>query len=306
MGHFAGTRDIIFPLRFYDLGGASALIELWDARRANSPGELIFSLPKLAQRIEAGPCLPPAAFIFHCSRCGSTLLARLFAAAESNRVFDEPGALHTFRATAWANRSTPESQHALRILLEAHGLQPAPGERRLIVKLDSRAVFMIERLRACFPTVPFIYLMREPAEVVASLSATRPGFLEDENRTQLAAEAGESTQGIGGYSREEWLAWYVEKNLRKALDHAAYFSAVIDYATHATAYLEVVNRISQTSFSAADPLIMATSARHSKDVARSFDQQASLAKVSPATRATSERIAGPTYRAWRNLAAENR
>ena len=86
--------------------------------------------------------------IFHCSRCGSTLLARLLEIDPANRVFLEPQALRQFLHLNRMRLPSPETRRDLRILLQSYGLEPSSGEKRLIFKLNSVAVHSLAAIRA--------------------------------------------------------------------------------------------------------------------------------------------------------------
>ncbi len=295
---FGLARECVFPLRFHDLAG-SPLIELWDLQQSGRAESLVHSPATLAARLAAEPRLKPGAFIFHCSRCGSTLLARLFATVAANRVFDEPDAFHQLRDADGKRPADADSLHTLKVLTEAFGLRPGAAERQFIIKFDSRAVLLAAKLRQCFPDVPIVYLLRDPAEVVASLNARPPGFLAPENRPAMAATFGSVDGSPADYSPEEWQAWYVERNLRIALENRRSFTAVLDHAGLQTSFLPLVSRISGTLVEPSHPHVQAVLRQHSK-----FPAQAFAPKTSPAAttiRHTVDRIATNTYREWKNL-----
>lgn len=97
----------------------------------------------------------PAGFIFHMGRCGSTLAARLLGAAAGLSVLSEPSPLDAAAATG--------DPALLRATIAA--LAPAPA----IVKLDSRHALLLPLYRAAFPTVPWLFVHRDPVEVLVSL-----------------------------------------------------------------------------------------------------------------------------------------
>jgi hypothetical protein len=116
-----------------------------------------------AQRVRPG--LPPTAFIFHCSRCGSTLYSQLAAALPDTIVLSEaPPIDHVLRA------AVPGAVRIewLRAVVGALA-QPRSGvERHLFVKFDAWHVAEIRLVQRAFPGVPCLYLYRDPAAVLAS------------------------------------------------------------------------------------------------------------------------------------------
>ena len=138
----------------------------------------------------ASPGLKPAGFIFHLSRCGSTLISQMLAALPRNVVLSEPGLLDRMLRS---HERAPEASVEQRVLwlqwlVSALG-QPRTGqEHRLFIKLEPRNIVELPLLRMAFPDVPWIFVYRDPVEVLVSnlrhLAAfvTRgmvlPGFLD--------------------------------------------------------------------------------------------------------------------------------
>lgn len=137
----------------------------------------------LLQWSQCSPGLPPSGFIFHASRCGSTLISQLFAASESNIVYSEPPALDTLlrslqRFPAW----TPSTRIAsLRALLSAWS-QPLADtgttpRKHVIVKQDGWSSLNAPLVRAAWPQTPWVFLYREPVEILVSQMRQRAAFL---------------------------------------------------------------------------------------------------------------------------------
>lgn len=109
--------------------------------------------------------IAPTAFIFHGSRCGSTLLARMAAALPGTVVLSEAATVdHVLRARV------PQDTRIewLRALLNVLGQPRRDRERRLVVKFDASHVLELALVQRAFPGVPCIFLYREPAAVIAS------------------------------------------------------------------------------------------------------------------------------------------
>jgi hypothetical protein len=146
-------------------------------------------LSALAEWSAVSPGLKPAGFIFHLSRCGSTLITRMLAAQPSNLVLSEPGLLDRILRSHERAPEAPPERRAMWVqwLVSALG-QPRSGvERRLFIKFDPRNIADFPLLRLAFPDVPWIFVYRNPVEVMVSnlrspsLLVTRgilgPGYL---------------------------------------------------------------------------------------------------------------------------------
>src|SRR5207249_1157357 len=130
--------------------------------------------------VASHPGIDPTAFIFHGSRCGSTLLAQMAEALPRTIVISEaPPVDQILRASAPAERRLDW----FRALLSVLG-QPRRGdERHLFVKFDAWHVFDLPLVQQAFPGVPCVFLYREPSAVMASQMRmpgiqTLPGMLD--------------------------------------------------------------------------------------------------------------------------------
>ncbi|MCF6404490.1 hypothetical protein L3C95_16455 [Chitinophaga filiformis] len=116
------------------------------------------------------PALEPSAFVFHVSRCGSTLLSQAFSAPEENIVVAEAPLLdEILRAREHQpdlSLSTLKTWFSTAVMLM--GQQRNFKEQHYIIKLDSWHIHFYELLREWYPHTPFFFLYRKPDEVIAS------------------------------------------------------------------------------------------------------------------------------------------
>jgi hypothetical protein len=166
-----------------------------------------------AQRVRPG--LPPTAFIFHCSRCGSTLYSQLAAALPETIVLSEaPPIDHVLRAAVPA----PVRIEWLRAVVGALA-QPRNGvERYVFVKFDAWHVAEIPLVQRAFPDVPCLFLYRDPAAVLASQLRMPgihmiPGVLD-------AAITGIDPRELLTMAREDQCARILEWLFAAGLEHA--------------------------------------------------------------------------------------
>ncbi len=159
------------------------------------PFNLVFQQRTGAEALaELPPGLRVAGFIFHMSRCGSTLVSQALAAFESNIVVSEAAPLrNVLRAAASGRASEDHAVTWLQGLINAFAQARFAYKSRLVVKFMAADVLDIALVRRAFPDVPWIFLTRAPLEILASLGAgagidTMPGTIPAE-ALDLPAEA---------------------------------------------------------------------------------------------------------------------
>jgi hypothetical protein len=126
-------------------------------------------IERLPEWLEQHPPLRPSGFIFHMSRCGSTLVSQMLAACAANVVISEaPPIDEVVRAhQVQPALSADEQARWLAAMVRAIG-QPRAGGRRLFVKLDCWHTLAMPLFRRAFPDVPWVFLYRDPVEVMVS------------------------------------------------------------------------------------------------------------------------------------------
>jgi hypothetical protein len=148
------------------------LLRLKQQNRSSFPVRTAVDL--LAPGAEGLARTKPVLFIFHVTRCGSTLLARMLGADPGLVILPEPPLLDDLLRA--------ERDALVDPMLALLGQRRFPESTGLVVKLDSWALAFHGRLRALYPTVPFALLYREPGKVQASQQRMRglpalPGVL---------------------------------------------------------------------------------------------------------------------------------
>lgn len=113
--------------------------------------------------------LEPDGFVFHMSRCGSTLVAQMLAAVPHHIVASEAAPIDDVVQWAMSSGAPFDRQvAALRAVVAALGRNRSGHARRYFLKLDAWHIFALPLFRAAFPATPWIFLYRQPEEVVVS------------------------------------------------------------------------------------------------------------------------------------------
>lgn len=122
------------------------------------------SLPELNEISRDDPGIPPSGFVFHMSRCGSTLISQMLAALPETIVVSESPALDE------VCRLSIEHTQKVQLLRSALSVYARPrfGESRFFVKFDCWMTRDLPLIREAFPGVPWVFIFRDPVEVIVS------------------------------------------------------------------------------------------------------------------------------------------
>jgi hypothetical protein len=123
----------------------------------------------LLEQAKTADAISPSAFIFHVSRCGSTLLSQMLCMDERFIVLSEVALLDEVLRLPFSH---PEEKFPVDelfcALLQLFGKKQTGNENQLFIKTDSWHLFFFEKIRRLFPDVPALLLYRSPKEVIRS------------------------------------------------------------------------------------------------------------------------------------------
>ena len=156
---------------------ADSFFEQTVDRAMQHPFNLAFTrrtpLEVLDEVAALAPELTPAAFIFHMSRCGSTLITQMLAQLPATIVLSEAQPLDALLKLRGHGVDDATLIRWLRGMMSAFVL-PRGGEQRLVIKFHAWHVLELDFIARAFPGVPCIFVFREPRDVLAS-QARLPG-----------------------------------------------------------------------------------------------------------------------------------
>jgi hypothetical protein len=209
---YAGTQPFTEP--FFE-ESIAACLSLPQNGHGAFPVTSAETMLEVAQRADA---VSPAGFIYHISRCGSTLLSQMLVCDPETIVLSEVPLLDEllrlrFRTEA---KSYPPVEAMFKAVMKLLGRKRSGTERRMFVKTDSWHVLFYEELRQWYPDAAALLMFRSPAEVAASHSRSPamhavPGLIE-------AQLFGLDAEEVLHMQREEYLEHVLCCYLRKYME----------------------------------------------------------------------------------------
>jgi hypothetical protein len=241
------------------------------------------------------PGMAPAGFIFHMSRCGSTLVSQMLAASPENVVISEAGPLDRLARAA----SIPEAAKAewLRWMVSALGQKRSGQETRYFIKFDSPTILALPSIRRAFPSVPWIFLYRNPEEVLIShlrqpAPAMCPGFVTDVSAISAPMDE------VISMSPEEYAARVIGRICECAAQGMGERGMLVNYAQLPEAMWGNIARRFGVGFSADEIARMQAVALHDAKLPRQrfeADGESKRLEVSGAARAAAARWMSPHF-----------
>jgi hypothetical protein len=181
-------------------------------------------LPEWAKQIDT---IAPTAFIFHISRCGSTLISQLLGLQPANIVLSEVPFFDELLRWGNKNNCMPATLPLLKAAIELVAAKRDDNNTHLFIKTDSWQVHFYNQLRELYPKTPFILLYRRPDEVIRSQQKNRgmqaiPGLINPE---------------IFGFDKNEILQLSLDEYMAKVIE--SYLQAFIEILKSDTLALPV-------------------------------------------------------------------
>ena len=117
----------------------------------------------------------PAGFIFHMSKCGSTVIAKVLDQPPSQMVVKEATPLHEnlwqYLTNNWQNPVAPTASNLrlIRNLIQLLGRFRINGQTAYFVRFRSWNIAFVEIIQQAFPETSSLFIYRDPVKVMASI-----------------------------------------------------------------------------------------------------------------------------------------
>jgi hypothetical protein len=130
--------------------------------------------------------IKPTAFIFHISRCGSTLISQALGIKDEHIVLAETPFIDELLRLSDGDNWPQDLllKDMLKAVFDFYGANRNGEKKHLFVKTDCWHIYFLPLLRQLYPTIPFVLLYRKPDEVIRSHQKKRgiqavPGLVEN-------------------------------------------------------------------------------------------------------------------------------
>jgi hypothetical protein len=179
--------------------------------------------------------LDPTGFIFHSSRCGSTLLANACRALQGSLVIAEAPVLDKIVSRFFTDAETPAKELLYMVFLKgavhALGQRRKGDERHFFIKFACTSTLQMSRIRRIWPNVPFVFLYRDPVEVIVSNLRSKPQWLcFESNQATAAAILGVEKSQLNDFDQAESCARALGRFFTEADRNRSSHTLPINYA----------------------------------------------------------------------------
>ena len=276
-----------------------------DRRRLVTDFDLLLRTGKVFDSLE------PSGFIFHSSRCGSTLLANACRALRGSIVISEAPVLDKIASRFLTDADTESKLLLYKLFLKgavgALGQRRFRNERRFFIKFSCTSTMFMGHIRTIWPNVPFIFLYRDPVEIIVSNLKNIPEWMSIESNANAAAVvAGVGVDQLGQMPAAEFCARALGRFFNEVVEFIDPRTLLVNYTQ-----LNLAGLLSALRFMGVEPstkeieTIQTMTRWYSKDSQQSYIFQAERDSkrtwASRAAREMADRWAASGFEALENL-----
>ena len=246
-------------------------------RARESNDSLFTDLDVLLQVANASPAVSPSGFIFHTSRCGSTLVANACRALDSTRVITEAPVIDKLISRLFTDAEPGSTKEIVYLSLIRAAVQSLARDlkdgSRYLVKFACMSILQVQALRRTWANVPFLILFRNPIEVTVSNLRNRPEWMSvDSNPAAAAAIIGVDLNQLHGMRDDEFCARALGRYYAAAESFAGdHRTQLVDYSQlSAERLMQILGWFGAAPSPNEADAVERSLISHSKDPARAF------------------------------------
>jgi len=247
---FVGKKNFTEPFFDDTISACRMLPQNGHLKRSMSSTDILSDWTKEMDIIE------PTGFIFHISRCGSTLISQLLGVQSSNIILSEVPFFDALLRYGKKHDCMTGILPQLKAAIGLYGIKRNDVQQQLFIKTDSWHIHFYKELRALYPAVPFFFLYRKPDEVIRSQQKKRgmqavPNVLE-------ANIFGFDKEHISTVPLDEYMGMVIESYLAAFLEilQQDKFTHAVNYHDGAMQIVEKIAAVTGLSISDAERLLM--------------------------------------------------
>jgi hypothetical protein len=250
------------------------------------------------------PGLAPTGFVFHVSRCGSTLVSNILSVPASCLVLSEPFSVGTSLILSETSLPVERQIDIFRALMSVLGRAQSANQKYLFLKFTSWNVLYLDFIKKVYPEVPWIFLYRRPLEVAVSCLEDQLAWTMANNNPRLT-ERHLGISDISNLSTEEFYARAIAKYGEAALGGLDNNAMLVNYSDLSESFIPKLLSFFKIEATAEESLQMRGCFQfHSKDPRKtrrhSNDSQKKVRMASPHLKEMVDRYAVASYEALEN------
>lgn len=173
--------------------------------------------------------LLPSGFIFHVGRCGSTLLAKVLSSLGRHIVIKEAEPVQQLLGVEFEEVFREKRASYFQSLINMYGHRRLPAHERFFVKFSSNHVKRLDLIRRLYSGVPWLFLYRNPFEIIPTFLEGPAWFIRNKNTAEGAFDAALPIEAIERMSDLAFSVQVESSTLRIALENTCDHCLFVDY-----------------------------------------------------------------------------
>ena len=214
----------VFDLPFYNDG-----VEKYFFESPMNRVQIIKNID-LCLDLESLPQKEPSGFMFHMSRCGSTLASQLLSCLDQHRVVSEATVISHYLASCKQGEVVYDKNH-FQWLVKSFGQLKNGIQSNYFIKFNSWNVLFLETILEAFPDVPWIFIGRNPIEIMVSNynKPTAPILWQLKHNPLAQSLLKEAPDNLFDLPIEEYFGLFLAEFLKTAMKFLPNGGKFVDY-----------------------------------------------------------------------------
>ena len=182
----------------------------------------ILEIGAYIEMIKKSDYVKPTGFIYHPTRCGSTLVSQMFAQLDDTRVVSEPKIFLDYFSYFSEDGQREINIEELKYYLLGYARRDKRPIKHVFFKIATLFEDFLPYIKAAFPDVPWLYIYRNPVEIAVShLSEISPKSIVFFGQKQplLAYRSDKTLSEIKTLSENDFIALLITSDYKAFIKH---------------------------------------------------------------------------------------